>query len=109
MKVSASTKRYFDKLGRRLTDYADSIEVAHKYVSDNLKNKKNNQDIVLKLLIGSILWTAAKRNEEMSENEVFLFLGLEEQEESYNTPIRTEKKIRNMPLEEFLASIMFQA
>lgn len=72
--VSLDTKRYLDKIGSRVRAYHNSMTRAKEYV---LENNITDQNTIMNCIIMSLLWVAAVREEELSEEELLTFLGFE--------------------------------
>ena len=72
--VSLDTKRYLDKIGSRISTYHNAMNRAKEYVLDNCVS---DHSVVLNCIIMSLLWTAAVRDEELTEEELFMFLNIE--------------------------------
>jgi len=72
--VSLDTKRYLDKIGSRVRAYHNSMTIAKEYV---LEHSITDQSTIMNCIIISLLWVAAVREEELSEEELLTFLGFE--------------------------------
>ena len=72
--VSLDTKRYLDKIGSRVRAYHNAMNVSKEYI---LENDIIDHSIVLNCIIMSLLWTAAVRDEKLTEEELFMFLNIE--------------------------------
>ena len=72
--VSLDTKRYLDHIGSRITTYFNSMNRAKEFV---LTNGIYDQELIMNCIVMSLLWVASVRGEELSEDELFMFLGLE--------------------------------
>ena len=73
MKVSESTKQYFSKIGERAEEYFNSIQFAKEYV---LSNEVVRTKSIVDCMLMSILWTASKRNDSLTEDDVCMYLNL---------------------------------
>ena len=72
--VSLDTKRYLDKIGSRVRAYHNAMNISKEYI---LENDIIDHSIVLNCIIMSLLWTAAVRDEKLTEEELFMFLNIE--------------------------------
>lgn len=72
--VSLDTKRYLDKIGSRVRAYHNAMNISKEYI---LENDIIDHSIVLNCIIMSLLWTAAVRDEKLTEAELFMFLNIE--------------------------------
>lgn len=72
--VSLDTKRYLDKIGSRVRAYHNAMNISKEYI---LENDIIDHSIVLNCIVMSLLWTAAVREEELTEEELFMFLNIE--------------------------------
>ena len=72
--VSLDTKRYLDKIGSRVRAYHNAMNISKEYI---LENNILDHSIVLNCIIMSLLWTAAVRDEKLTEEELFMFLNIE--------------------------------
>lgn len=72
--ASLETRRYLDSIGSRVKSYYSALTRAETFILDN---EITNREVVLNCTVMSILWMASVREEELTEDELFLFLGLE--------------------------------
>lgn len=73
---SLDTKRYLKHIGNRVTSYYNTMERAKTFILDE---GITDRDIVMNCIIMSVLWLAAVREETLTEDQLFMFLGLEEE------------------------------
>jgi hypothetical protein len=73
-KASLETKRYLDKIGTRVRMYHTAIDRAKDYC---VENEIVKQAAIINCVAMACLWVAAIREEVLSEEDLFLFLGLE--------------------------------
>lgn len=74
MSASLETKRYLDKIGTRVRMYHTAINKAKDYCLDN---EVTTHAGIINCVVMAILWVAAIREEVLSEEDLFLFLGFE--------------------------------
>jgi len=72
--ASIETRRYLDQIGARVRSYHNAMTRAKEFV---LENAIYDQSVIMNCIIMSLLWVAAVRNEELSEDELFTYLNLE--------------------------------
>ena len=72
--VSEETIRYLDSIGSRVRAYHNSTYLAKEYI---LRETILDQEMIVNLIIMALLWTAAVREEVLTEEELFMFLGFE--------------------------------
>jgi hypothetical protein len=96
--VSLETKRYLDKIGSRVNAYNNSMTRAKEYV---LENNVTDHYIVMNCIIMSLLWVAAVRGEQLTEEELFMFLNIDS-EYADDINISIAKGMEEWGLEEVL-------
>ena len=72
--ASLDTKRYLDKIGARVRMYVNAINRARDYCD---LNEVNTHAGIVNCVVMAMLWVAAVREEILSEEEMFMFLGFE--------------------------------
>jgi hypothetical protein len=82
VEISKETHDYFKQKSIRFNEYQKSKEVALLFIDDN---EIQSGDVCLFLIVGSILWTAAKLKETLSEEEMFQLLGVEDEDDNEST------------------------
>jgi hypothetical protein len=100
--ASLDTKRYLENIGSRVRAYHNTINRAKEYV---LENEIHEHPIVMNCIIMSILWLSSVRGEELSEEELFMFLGLED-ELAENKTVQISPDMRTWGLEEVLEYVV---
>lgn len=73
--VSNETKQYLSSISHRVQSYANMREHAIEHVTD-LGIYDN--EILTNCVVMSMLWLAAVRGEEITQNQIFMHLGLPE-------------------------------
>ena len=96
--ASIETKRYLEQIGARVKSYHNAMTRAKEYV---LENAIYDQSVIMNCIIMSLLWVAAVRNEELSEDELFTFLNLEPDLAEDKT-LKLADPMRDWSLEEVL-------
>jgi hypothetical protein len=74
MSASLETRRYLDKIGSRVRAYVNAINRARDYC---VENEVITQTNIMNCVVMSLLWVAAVREEVLSEEDLFMFLGFE--------------------------------
>jgi len=74
MNVSSSTKEYFDQINERTTEYYNALEYAKNYIITQTTMQKEG---LAECLLMSILWVASTRGEQLTEQDVCVFLNVE--------------------------------
>ena len=100
--ISLDTKRYLDQIGSRVRAYHNAMNRAKDFV---LSQEIMNHEIVLNCIVISLLWLAAVRNEELSEEELFMFLNLETDLASTKI-IQIDDDMKDWSLEEVLSYVV---
>ena len=72
--ASLDTRRYLEKIGSRVRAYVNAINRARDYCASN---EVTTQSGIVNCVVISLLWVAAVREEVLSEEELFMFLGFE--------------------------------
>lgn len=99
MEVSKSTKLYFDEIAERSQDYYDAIEFTKQYILDNEILDHNN---IIDSVLLSILWCASKRNDYLTEEDVCLYLNVDEDIKEGDISVELVPEMKEWSLEEIL-------
>ena len=74
MSASLETRRYLDSIGSRVRAYVNAINRARDYCD---LNEVTTRTSIVNCVVMSLLWVAAVREEVLSEEDLFMFLGFE--------------------------------
>ena len=102
MNISSDTVDYLQSIEDRVTDYVTSKREAINFV---FEKRILDEAIISNLIIGSLIWTADKRNETISDEDILLFLGADTELDMDSNDlifVAPEKGISNTPLDMFL-------
>jgi len=72
--ISEDTKKYLDSIGSRVRAYHNALNRAKEFV---LRETIVDQVMIVNLIVMGLLWTAAIREENLTEEELFMYLGFE--------------------------------
>lgn len=100
--ASLETRRYLDSIGSRIRAYYNSMNRAKEYV---LEQGIYDHVIVMNCIIMSLLWLASVRGEELSEEELFMFLNIETDLADAKT-IGIADVMKDWPLEDVLKYVV---
>lgn len=100
--ASLETKRYLDSIGSRIRSYHNAMTRAKEFVLENFVTDQNK---IMNCIIMSLLWVAAVRKEELSEEELFMFLNLETDLAESKT-IALAKDMHDWSLDEVLEYVL---
>lgn len=103
MEISEDTKKYFKKKSRRFEAYYNSKDVALEFIDDH---NIREGDMCVFLMVGALLWTSAQLKENLSEQELFQLLNIEDEFED-DDPAMYEAYdgLEDLDLPEFLLKI----
>ena len=76
--VSKETKRYFALLKKKLTRYNNVKKRALKYLFDK---KIYDESLASGVITVAILWAASKEGEQLTEETLLMYLGIEPEED----------------------------
>lgn len=106
MEISDDTINYLKSIENKVTDYAESRIEAIDFL---MSRKVTSESIICALVIGSLIWTADKRCETITEDEILMYLGSEKAFD-FDTDdfllVTPEKGIGDLPLSTFLEMIL---
>jgi len=99
MDISESTQRYFKEIAERTQDYFDTLEFTKEYIA---MHGISDHDGILDCVLLSILWCASKRQDSLTEEDVCVFLNVDETVEKGEISVEIAPEMREWSLEEIL-------
>lgn len=72
--ASLETRRYLDQIGSRIKTYHNTMNRAKEFI---FANGIYDNSLAMECIVMSLLWVSAVRGEQLTEEELFMFLGLE--------------------------------
>lgn len=72
MVPSKDTVDYFKNIIKKMTQYHKNIGLVKQYIS---KRRINDESKITNLVIMSVLWTANKMGDRLTENDILVILG----------------------------------
>jgi len=102
MEVSQSTKQYLSQVSERAQDYHEALEFARDFVLDH--QVADNRSVIDCLLM-SILWCASKRDDELTEEDVCMFLNVDAEVSKGDISVELVPELKGWSLEEILTYV----
>jgi len=101
MAISVATQKYFEGISKKSQDYYDAFMIGKKYVLENeITIMRNATNCVLM----SILWCADKLGDELTEQDVCLYLNISELDvKEGDVAIKLMPEMKEWTLEEILS------
>jgi len=101
--ISDDTKNYFKQKSIRFNEYQKSKDTALDFIS---QHEIKNGDMCVFLMVGSILWTASRLKETLTEEEMFQLLGIDDDFDEEDSGIyEAYEGLDEYHLEDFLLRI----
>lgn len=99
METSELAKQYLSEISEKATEYYESLEFTKDYV---IQNTDMQHETVTDCMLMSILWTASKRGDELTEDDVCVFLNIEPDCEPGDISVQIVPEMQGWSLEEVL-------
>lgn len=99
MEVSESTKQYLNQIGEKVTEYYEAIQFAKDYV---VHNSNMRQESAVDCILMSILWVASNRGDNLTEEDVCMYLNVDAELESGDITVAIVPEMVGWTLEEVL-------
>jgi hypothetical protein len=102
MEVSESTLAYFAKITDRVVEYHNAIQYAKEYV---IRHTSLEPDKTVDCILMSILWVASQRGDELTEDDVCIFLNVDADIEPGSISVSVVPEMQTWSLDEVLEYI----
>lgn len=99
METSELAKQYLSEIGEKATEYYEALEFTKDYV---IRNTDMNNENVIDCMLMSILWVASKRGDELTEEDVCMFLNVDSEIEHGDITVQIVPEMQGWSLEEVL-------
>lgn len=101
MVPSEETVAYFDNLIKKMNQYHTNIGAVKQYIS---KKRIRDEGKITNLVIMSVLWTAEKVGDHLTENDILVILGSTNEMET-STFMSLDPELKSMPLMKLMDTV----